>query len=362
MTTATDARGRLGRRVERVWGLVAKEFRQVFRDSRMLRVIFIAPVIQLTVFGYAVQTDLWKTKTFVVDHDRTAASRELIESLTAPGYFDVVGRSERGTDLVRALERGDAIVGIEIPVGFARDLREGRAEVQVLIDGTNSNIASVAQGYVERIVQSYGLRASSMQVILPVDLRERAWFNPDLVSQNYNVPAVAGILILLVCLLLTSLAVVREREIGTLEQLKVSPLNPFELIMGKTIPFGIIGLIDLVLVTAVALAWFQVPFRGSFLLLFAASLLYIGCGLGLGLLLSTVSKTQQEAFMGSFLRCDITSRSYGTSFSKASDSSRYGPSSSHCCCWAWHYSASRPCASGEQRWRSSDEKCRRVEE
>jgi ABC-2 type transport system permease protein len=301
MTTATDARGRLGRRVERVWGLVAKEFRQVFRDSRMLRVIFIAPVIQLTVFGYAVQTDLWKTKTFVVDHDRTAASRELIESLTAPGYFDVVGRSERGTDLVRALERGDAIVGIEIPVGFARDLREGRAEVQVLIDGTNSNIASVAQGYVERIVQSYGLRASSMQVILPVDLRERAWFNPDLVSQNYNVPAVAGILILLVCLLLTSLAVVREREIGTLEQLKVSPLNPFELIMGKTIPFGIIGLIDLVLVTAVALAWFQVPFRGSFLLLFAASLLYIGCGLGLGLLLSTVSKTQQEAFMGSFL-------------------------------------------------------------
>ena len=152
--TAIAARGRLGRRAERVWGLVAKEFRQVFRDSRMVRVIFIAPIIQLTVFGYAVQTDLWKTKTFVVDHDRSAASRELIDALTAPGYFDVVEQSHRGADLVRALERGDAVVGLEIPVGFSRDLGEGRAEVQVLIDGTNSNIASVAQGYVERIVQT----------------------------------------------------------------------------------------------------------------------------------------------------------------------------------------------------------------
>ncbi len=134
-----------------------------------------------------------------------------------------------------------------------------------------------------------------------MDLRERAWFNPDLVSRNYNVPGVAGILIMLICLLLTSLAVVREREIGTLEQLKVSPLTPGELIIGKTIPFGVIGLIDLVLVTTVALLWFQVPFRGSFALLFLASILYIVCLLGLGLLLSTISKTQQEAFMGSFL-------------------------------------------------------------
>lgn len=298
---AGDVRARLTRRVERVAGLVAKEFRQVFRDPRMLRVVFFVPLIQLTLFGYAVQTDLWKTKTVVVDHDRTAGSRELVESLAAPGYFELVGRAERGADLVRALERNDAVVGIEIPAGFARDLAENRADVQVLIDGTNSNIASVAQSYIERIMQTYGLRASSMRVVLPVDMRERAWFNPDLVSRNYNVPAVAGILILLVCLLLTSLAVVREREIGTLEQLKVSPLTPFELIVGKTIPFGIIGVIDLVLVTAMSLIWFQVPFRGSFILLFAASLLYITCGLGLGLLISTVSKTQQEAFMGSFL-------------------------------------------------------------
>jgi len=301
MSRRPSLEGRLGRRVERIRGLVAKEFRQVFRDSRMVRVIFAAPIIQLTIFGYAVQTDLWDTKMFVVDHDRSADSRQLVEALVAPGYFRVAGRSDRATDLVRALDHGDAVVGIEIPVDFARKLREGTAEVQVLIDGTNSNIASVAQGYVERIVQTWGLRASSLQIRLPVDLRERAWFNPDLVSKNYNVPGVAGILIMLICLVLTSLAVVREREIGTLEQLKVSPMTPGELILGKTIPFGAIGLIDLVLVTTVALAWFQVPFRGSFGLLFLASLLYIASLLGMGLLLSTISKTQQEAFMGSFM-------------------------------------------------------------
>lgn len=291
----------LRHRLERVRGLVAKEFRQVFRDPRMVRVIFLAPVIQLTVFGYAVQTDLWDAALFVVDRDRSAESRELVESFTAPGYFRVVGRSERASELVRALDHGDAVIGLEIPSGFAEALAEGDAEVQLLIDGTNSNIASVAQSYAERIVSAFGLEAASVRVTPPVDLRERAWFNPDLVSQDYNVPAVAGILIMLVCLLLTSLAVVREREIGTLEQLKVSPLRPGELIIGKTIPFGVIGLVDLVLITTIAFLWFGVPFRGSFVLLLVASILYILSGLGLGLLLSTVSKTQQEAFMGSFL-------------------------------------------------------------
>ncbi len=289
-------------RGERVVGLLAKEFRQILRDPRLARVIFIAPVIQLVVFGYAVSTDVWRTRTFVVDHDGTQASRELVEALTAPGYFRVVGRSDRPADLVRALDHGDAIIGLEISPGFATALRDGSgAEVQILVDGTNSNTATVAQGYVERIVQSYGLRAAGTAARVGVDLRERAWYNPALASRDYNVPAVVGALILLVCLLLTSLAVVREREVGTLEQLRVSPLTPGELIAGKTVPFAVIGLLDLTLVTTVALAWFGVPFRGSFLVLFAASVLYILSGLGLGLLISTVSKTQQEAFMASFL-------------------------------------------------------------
>ena len=289
-------------RVERIGGMVGKEFRQIFRDPRMARVIFFSPVIQLVVFGYAVSTDIDETATFVVDHDQTRASRELVEALTASGYFEVVGRSDRPADLMLALDRGDAVVGLEIPRGFATELRGGAgAHIQILLDGTNSNTASVAQSYAERIVQDYARRRASAPLPLAIDFRERPWFNPNLESRDYNVPAVVGALILLVCLLLTSLAVVREREIGTLEQLNVTPLTPGELIAGKTIPFAVVGLVDLTVVTTIAIVWFEVPFRGSFLLLLAASILYLLSGLGLGLLISTISSTQQEAFMASFL-------------------------------------------------------------
>ncbi|MFO7588996.1 MAG: ABC transporter permease [Gemmatimonadota bacterium] len=289
--------------IGRVWGLVVKEFRQVFRDPRMARVIFISPLIQLVVFGYAVSTDLWLTSTFVVDHDGSRDSREMVDALSSSGFFEVMGRSDRSADIVRALDHGDAIVGLEIPPDFSSRLREpGGARVQLLLDGTNSNTASVARSYAERIIQAWGLEAAgAAEEPLAVDLRERAWYNPDLESRNYNVPAVVGALILLVCLLLTSLAIVREREIGTLEQLRVSPLESWELIVGKTLPFAVVGLVDLTIVTTAALLWFGVPFRGSVIWLLASSVLYLASGLGLGLLISTISKTQQEAFMGSFL-------------------------------------------------------------
>ncbi|HLE71483.1 MAG TPA: ABC transporter permease, partial [Vicinamibacteria bacterium] len=280
------------RHAERIAGMVIKEFRQILRDPRTARVIFVAPVIQLLIFGYAVSTDIADTATFLVDHDRSRDSRELVDSLTASGYFRIVGRSDRPEDLVQALQRGDAVVGLTIPVNFSRDLRSGSgARVQILFDGTNSNTASVAQGYAERIVADFGRRRSP-SFSLPIDLRDRPWFNPNLESRDYNVPAVVGALIMLVCLLLTSLAVVREREIGTLEQLKVSPLTAGDLIAGKTIPFAVIGLVDLAIVTTIALYWFEVPFRGSFVLLLGASALYILSALGIGLFISTISATQ----------------------------------------------------------------------
>ena len=281
---------------ERVFEMVRKEFRQIFRDPRLRRVIFIAPMIQLLAFGYAVSTDVRNVSTLVVDHDRTRASRELVEAFTASGYFRVLGYAERPGDLVRALDHGDAVVGIVVPRGFERDAAEGRAKVQILLDGTNSNLATVARGYAERIVLSLGKTPTP-----PVDLRSRAWFNPSLESRDYNVPAVIGALLLLICLLLTSLAVVREREIGTLEQLLVSPLQPGELILGKTLPFALIGLVDLGLVTAVALLWFRIPFRGNPLLLVLGTVLFLLSALGLGLLISSISNTQQEAFMAAFL-------------------------------------------------------------
>lgn len=286
---------------ERVFEMVRKELRQVFRDPRLRRVIFVAPVIQLLVFGYAVSTDVRNTRTLVVDNDRTSASRELVEAFAASGYFRIVGVSDRPADIVRALDRGDAVVALTIPAGFARDLAAGRARVQILLDGTNSNVATVARGYAERIVQSWGMSRAPGLPPPAVDLRSRAWFNPDLDSRDYNVPAVIGVLLMLLCLLLTSLAVVREREIGTLEQLLVSPLRSGELILGKTLPFALIGMVDLALVVAMALFWFGVPFRGSALLLVLASVLFLFSALGMGLLISTVSNTQQEAFMSAFL-------------------------------------------------------------
>ncbi len=289
------------RHAERITGMVIKEFRQIFRDPRTARVIFIAPVIQLLIFGYAVSTDIADTATFLVDHDRSRASRELVDSLTASRYFRIVGRSDRPEDLVQSLQTGNAVVGLTIPVNFSRDLSSGAgARVQILLDGTNSNTASVAQGYAERIVADFA-RRQSPGVSLPIELADRPWFNPNLESRDYNVPAVVGALIMLVCLLLTSLAVVREREIGTLEQLRVSPLTAGDLIAGKTIPFAVVGLVDLAIVTTVALYWFEVPFRGSFVLLLGASALYILSALGIGLFISTISTTQQEAFMASFL-------------------------------------------------------------
>jgi ABC-2 type transport system permease protein len=223
-----------------------------------------------------------------------------MDAFVASGYFRVVGRSDRPADLVRPRSRrrhrgrGD-------PRGFAAALRDGSgAQVQILLDGTNSNTATVAKGYAERIVQSYAAQVSPVPVQTPIDLRERAWYNPDLASRNYNVPAVVGAIILLVCLLLTSLAIVREREIGTLEQLMVSPLTPGEL-RREDDSFAIIGLVDLAVVTTVALVWFEVPFEGSVFLLVVASILFLLSGLGVGLFISTISNTQQEAFMSSFL-------------------------------------------------------------
>ena len=196
-------------------------------------------------------------------------------------------------------------MALEIPPGFGRDVKAGRtARVQLLADGTNSNTATVAQGYAARIVQDYGARLmtrSGTAVPASVELRTRAWFNPGLESSVYNVPAVIGVIVLLMCLLLTAMAVVREREVGTLEQLLVSPLTPGELMLGKTLPVAGIAMVQMGLVTAVALLWFDVPLRGSIPALLLAAALFILAGLSFGLLISTISATQQEAFLSMFL-------------------------------------------------------------
>lgn len=292
-------------RVARVRALVRKELRQLFRDPRTKRVIFVSPVIQLVLFGYAVNTDVRRVPTQVVDHDRTAVSRELIAAFTASDYFRVIGRSDDAGSIRTALDRGRAVVGVQIPPGFARDVRAGRTgRVQVVIDGSTSNTATVAQGYAVRIVQQFALDQAAQGGQLPpggIDLRARAWFNPSLASQVYNVPAVCGVIVLLMALLLTALGVVREREMGTFDQLLVSPLNAGELMLGKTLPVAGIAFAQLLLVVVVALLWFDIPLRGSVGFLVAAAAVFILAGLSVGLLISTVSGTQQEAFLTMFL-------------------------------------------------------------
>ena len=288
----------------RVRTLVVKEIRQLFRDPKTKRVIFVSPIIQLILFGYAVNTDVRNVATALVDHDRTVASRELVSAFTASGYFRIVTVSDRTADLGIALDHGRAVVAIEIPSGYAADLAARRAPViQLLVDGTNSNTATIAQGYAVKIAQQLGIRVATERGVMPagIDLRARAWFNPSLESRVYNVPAVIGVIVLLMCLLLTAMAIVREREVGTLEQLLVSPLSATELILGKTIPVAGIAMLQMALVTTVALLWFDVPLRGPIPALLLAAALFIVAGLSFGLFISTISATQQEAFLAMFL-------------------------------------------------------------
>jgi ABC-2 type transport system permease protein len=294
-----------GTGLARVRALVRKELRQLFRDPKTKRIIFVSPIIQLLLFGYAVNTDVRRVPTQVVDHDRTAASRSLVEALTASDYFRIVGSSDDPAGIGAALDRGEAVVGVRIAPGFAADVAAGRtARVQILVDGSNSNTATVAQGYAQRIVNRFAQETLEERGLLPpggIELRARAWFNPSLESRVYNVPAVCGVIVLLMSLLLTAMGVVREREMGTLDQLLVSPLGPRELMLGKTIPVAVIALAQLAIVIAVALLWFGIPLRGSVLLLLAGSALFILAGLSVGLWISTVSRTQQEAFLTMFL-------------------------------------------------------------
>lgn len=297
---------RLPFRPQRVKHLVVKELRQLLRDPRSRRLVFLSPILQLVLFGYAVNTDVRHVRTIVSDYDGTATSRALVNALTNSEYFRVVETTLHAPTVESALDEGRAVVAVVIPPGLTADLQAGRgATVQVLVDGTSSNTATVVQGYAGRILANFGAQvvaqARGGTRAPPLDMRSRAWFNPDLASRVYNVPAVIGTIMFLMALMLTGLSVAREREVGTFDQLLVSPLTPEELMLGKTLPVAGVAMVQLTLVTTVALLWFGIPFRGSVLLLIGSALFYVLAGLSLGLLLSTISKTQQEAFLTIFL-------------------------------------------------------------
>ena len=291
--------------IERIRHVVIKEFIQLFRDKRMKAIIFVVPIMQLLVFGYAVTTDVSEIATAVYDLDRSAESRELFRRLEASGYFRIKYFVQAPSEMQDLMDRGKITAALQVDHGFSSDIKRGeQASVQILLDGTDSNTATVAMDYASRIIMKYakdiGFAGSAVRPFA-VELKEIAWYNPELKSKNYNVPGVIAFVIMLTCLLLTAMAVVREREIGTMEQLMVTPIRPLELILGKTIPFALIGFFDMLLVTVIAYLKFDIPIKGSFLLLFASTAIYLLSALGMGLFISTISRTQQQALMATFL-------------------------------------------------------------
>jgi len=290
--------------------MLSKEFIQVFRDPRMRIVIFVIPCFQVFVISYAVSTDVKHVRTAVYDLDNSQASRDLAARFIQSGYFDVTDRVGDDDRAHYLLDRSDVNVVLRFNHGFAEDLNAGRtARLQILIDGTDSNTASIVSSYAVQIATAYSELVLTERVeraagpagkIGRFQLLTRAWFNENLDSRNFFVPGVLVIVVSLATLLLTSMAVVREKEIGTMEQIMVTPITPLEFILGKTIPFAIIGFMDVTLVTLIAVFWFEVPIRGSVLLLFASTGLFLMTTLGLGLLISTISQTQQQAMMTTF--------------------------------------------------------------
>jgi ABC-2 type transport system permease protein len=303
---------------ERLLCIIRKEFRQAFREPRMRGMLFMPPLIQLFVFGFAVNLDVDHANLAWMDGDRTYQSRELLAGFQGSGRFDVVAQPANDREAQRLLDANKADLVVRVLPGFERDLARGRSTaVQVLINGANSNTASIVSGYASSIVTSFAAevmreqnrsRLAARQVPAAVSFRvpqlgmqSRVWFNPDLRSCNYFVPGIVVNIIMLVTLMLTAMAIVREKEIGTMEQLMVTPIRPIELMLGKTLPFALVGLADTALVVIAALLLFHVPFRGSALLLFFCAVLFLMTSLGAGLFISTISQTQQQAMMTTFL-------------------------------------------------------------
>jgi ABC-2 type transport system permease protein len=310
-------------RLRATWGrireILVKEYHQTLRDPRMRVLLIGPPLLQLILFGYAVNLDVENTRLGWMDQDRSPQSRELLAAFQGSRYFEVRAIPSNEREIRSLLDHGTVLVVVRVLPGFGRDIQRGStASVQLLVDGTNSNTAAIASNYAQQILTAHAARVLAEQQAAghtarpaaqgtPVSVavpslsgRGRVWFNPNLKSRDYFVPGVVVNIIALVTIMLTAMSIVREKEIGTMEQLMVTPIRPFELMIGKILPFAAVGMIEVALVTSLALAVFRVPFRGSVLVLVTCALFFLLSTLGVGLFISTISQTQQQAMMSSF--------------------------------------------------------------
>jgi ABC-2 type transport system permease protein len=288
----------------RLWPVMRKEFIHIRRDPRTLAVMFIAPLMQLILLGYAATTDVRHVPLAVFDQDRTSASREIVAAFVVSGQFAVAQYASSDREFAALIDSGQARAGLIIPPGFAADLTGRRgAQVIFVLDGSDPSIAGSSLSAAQLIGQA---KAVDMQVErrgppAPLEVRTRVWYNPDMASAVFMIPGLIGLVLQLQATLLTSSAIVRERERGTIEQLIITPITPYELIIGKILPYALVALVITIEVLFLGTLWFGVPIKGNVGVLLAISCLFLLSTLSIGLLISTVANTQQEAFLLTFL-------------------------------------------------------------
>ncbi|MEK7375860.1 MAG: ABC transporter permease [Candidatus Margulisiibacteriota bacterium] len=291
----------------RLFHLIKKEFIQLTRDKRLIGAVIIAPILQLIIFGYVATTDVRDIPTVVLDFNRTSASREFTETFANTGYFSINYYVSNFEEEKALLNSGKVKAAINIPQDFAKDIKAGRsAEVQFVVDGANSNSASIILGYIQGITFDYSMKVLKDRFrnignvedkINIINAKVRVFHNQTLSSTNYMIPGIIAMLLTLITAVLTSISIVKEKEYGTLEQLIVTPVKPYELMVSKMAPYIILSLIDVVLVMLVAVFWFKVPILGSIPLLFALISIFLVTNLGLGLYISTISANMQQTVL-----------------------------------------------------------------
>jgi drug efflux transport system permease protein len=290
-----------------ILNIIKKEFQQFKRDPKMFAIVLVAPIIQLIFLGYAANFDVDLVHTTIYDMNKSQESRKLLDAFEGSGYFSFDNYVQTYDELQDDLETGKTILGIIIPTDFDRKLNKRQpVKVQAIFDGSDGNTASVAAGYVNSLLINYAqnisveIQQTTGRKLLsnnPMEAEIRVWYNPELKTRNFMVPGIVGLLLMMITLILTSLAVVKEKEIGTLEQLIVTPIKSYQLIIGKLVPFAILGFASVVIVLLAMTVIFNIEVRGSYIFLFVSSFIYILSTLGLGLFVSTISKTQQQAMM-----------------------------------------------------------------
>jgi ABC-2 type transport system permease protein len=292
----------------RVLSITRKEFLHIIRDPRTLAVMFLIPVIQLVLLGYAATTDIKHLRTAVWDQDRTARSRELMAAYRASGYFDLILYVDSEAELARAVDSGQVRAALIIPAGYEDTLARGeKARVGFVIDGSDPSVANTALAAAQGVGQAQSIEVvqqalgDRLEAVPGIEVHPRVWYNPTMESSNFMIPGLMGVILSMLTILLTAMSIVREREQGTIEQLIVTPIRPLELIVGKVVPYVLIAFWDLLEILFIGVWWFGVPIHGSVPLLLGLSGIFLATSLGLGILISTVSKTQQEAMLLTFL-------------------------------------------------------------